>query len=147
MMDYIKKLSVSGWLLAVGACLAVLGLIVALISCSGEGFGMAEMPLIALLSIASVALFVGIVFVSASKGDGVITSVMVMAMVLALTFCVYFMIIGKSDVFGTVLFSDLEKGYAPAESAAWLGVVSIVMYIVATLAAAVGAFGSISKNR
>lgn len=147
MLENIKKLSVPGYFLFAGAALSLVALIVAIISCTGEGFGMEELPIVALLTVAALALCAGVTFVAGSKGDNVLVSVMVFAMVVALTFCVYFMIMGKSDVFGTVLFSDLEKGYAPAEQACWLGVVSIVMYMVASVATAVGAFFKLSKTK
>lgn len=42
--------------------------------------------------------------------------------------CVCAMVLGKTDVFGTVIFSALELGYAAAEQTGALGVVSLISY-------------------
>ena len=58
-----------------------------------------------------------------------------------------FMIMGKMDVMGTVMFSDLEKGYKPAEDACYIGLASSIIYIVASVVAAIGAFfGLVRKD-
>ena len=146
MAENTRKLTVPAWFVAAGAAIGVLALLVAVVSCTGEGFGMKELPMVALLTLAAVLLCAGILLIARSRGDNVFVTVMVFLMVIALAFCVYQMIMGKSDVFGTVLFSDLEKGYAPAERATWLGIVSIVMYMAATLVTAIGAFCTLSKK-
>lgn len=146
MMDIMKKLSAPAYLLCVSAVAALVGLIVAVVSCSGEGFGMSQMPMIVFLTIVAIFLAVGALYLAGKNGDGMVTSVIVLAMVVALSFCIFQLVLGKSDVFGTVIFSDLEKGYAPAERASYLGIVSIVIYIVAVLISSVSAFFRFSKN-
>ena len=46
MKNILKKLSLPAYLFPLSAVLALIGLIVAVVSCSGEGFGMKEMPLV-----------------------------------------------------------------------------------------------------
>lgn len=146
MMENMKNLTVTAYLLCVSAVAALVGLIVAVVSCSGEGFGMSQMPMIVVLTVVAIALAVGTLYLAGKNGDGIVPSIAVLAMVVALAFCIYQLVLGKSDVFGTVIFSDLEKGYAPAERASYLGVVSIVIYIAATLISALGAFFKFSKK-
>lgn len=146
MKEIRKNVSAPAYLICISAVVALVGLIVAVMSCSDEGFGMAQMPLIAGLTVLAIALAVGTLYFAGKDGDGIITSIAIFAMVIALTFCIYALVLGKSDVFGTVIFSDLEKGYAPAERASYLGIVSIVIYIAATLISAIGAFFKLSKK-
>jgi len=146
MLGFLKKLSIPAYLFPISAIIALAGMIVAIVSCTGEGFGMQQLPLVIGLTVAAVVLCAAILFVSAKKGDNVISSLCVYAMVVILGACVYAMVVGKSDVFGTVIFSDLEKGYAPAEFASNMGVVSIVLYLVSAVAAAVGAFFRLDKQ-
>lgn len=146
MMENRKNLTAPAYLLCISAIVALAGLIVAVVSCSGEGFGMSQMPMIVALTVLAVVLAVGTLCLAGKNGDGIVTSVAVLAMVIALAFCIFQLVLGKSDVFGTVIFSDLEKGYAPAERASYLGVVSIVIYIVATLITTVAAFFKLSKK-
>lgn len=45
------------------------------------------------------------------------------------------------------MFSDLEKGYKPAEDACYIGLASSIIYIVASVVAAIGAFfGLVRKD-
>lgn len=145
MFDFLKKVSPAAYVFAGGAVISLVAMIIAAVSCSGEGFGMKELPLVIVLSIAAVILGAAIVFVSGKFGDGILSTVLVVAMTLVTVFCVYAMIMGKSDVFGTVLFSDLEKGYAPAERACNLGIASIVVYLIAAVVTAAGGFFKLAK--
>ncbi|MBP5154624.1 MAG: hypothetical protein ILP12_06430 [Lachnospiraceae bacterium] len=146
MKDILNKISKPAWLIPAGAAISVLALIIALISTVDEGFGMAETPWIVLLTLAAVLLCGGILFLIAQKGEGFLPSLLVFLMVIALTFAVYLLVMGKSGVFGTVLFSDLEKGYAPAERACWLGVAAIVLEMIAALVTAAAAFFRLEKK-
>jgi len=145
MKNMLKKVSLPAWLFPLSAVLAIVALLVAIISCSGEGFGMKEMPLVITLTVIAALLAVGMVFAAGKKGDNVIVSAAAYVVVLLLAFCVCAMVMGKSDVFGTVIFSALERGYAPAEFASSMGIVSIVLYLVAAVAAMVGSFFRLDK--
>ena len=146
MKDILKKITTPAWLVPVGAAASVVALIIALISTIDEGFGMKETPWIVLLTLAAVALCAGALFFVAKNGDGFLPSLFVFLMVVALSFTVYLLVMGKSGVFGTVLFSDLEKGYAPAERACWLGVAAIVLEMIAALVTAAAAFFRLEKK-
>lgn len=135
-----QKVSIPAYSFILSAVISLVALIVAAVSSSGEGFGMTEFPLLVVLTIVNIILGVAIPVVSRRMGDNLIVTVMAVVMVVFTILCVCLMFLGKMQVFGTVLFSDLEKGYAPAEQACWLGVASIVIYLVATLVAAVGSF-------
>ncbi len=145
MFDFLKKVSPAAYVFAAGSVISLIAMIIAAVSCSGEGFGMKQLPLVIVLSVAAVILGVAIVFVSGKFGDGILSTVLVVAMTLVTVFCVYAMIMGKSDVFGTVLFSDLEKGYAPAERACNLGIASIIVYLIAAVVTAAGGFFKLAK--
>lgn len=147
MTNLTKKLSFPAVLTCTSAVLAIVALIVAVVSCSGEGFSMDQLPIVAAGTAAAALLCAGVLAISLKRGDGVVSSVLMAAMVLALGLCIYEMVMGKSDVFGTVIFSDLEKGYAPAEQASTLGLVSIVLYLVSAVVACVGSFGDFSVKR
>lgn len=146
MKNILKKLSLPAYLFPISALLALAGLIVAVISCSGEGFGMKEMPLVVILTVGVVLMAAGILWAVGKSGEHPVVSAAAFLMVLMLAGCVCAMVMGKSDVFGTVIFSALERGYAPAEQASALGVVSIVLYLAAAAAAAVGSFFRLDKK-
>lgn len=146
MKNILKKLSLPAYLFPISALLALVGLIVAVVSCSGEGFGMKEMPLLVILTIGVLLMAAGIIASVAKCGDHPVVSAAAFLMVLMLAGCVCAMVLGKSDVFGTVIFSALERGYAPAEQASALGVVSIVFYLVSAAAACAGSFFRLGKK-
>ena len=146
MKNILKKLSLPAYLFPLSAVLALIGLIVAVVSCSGEGFGMKEMPLVVILTIGVALMAAGIIAGVAKCGEHPVVSAVAFLMVLMLAGCVCAMVLGKSDVFGTVIFSALERGYAPAEQASALGVVSIVFYLVSAVAAGVGSFFRLDKK-
>lgn len=146
MFDFLKKVSPAAYLFAGSAVISLVAMIIAAVSCSSEGFGMKELPIVIVLSVAALICGAAIVFASGKFGDGIVSTVLVVAMTLATIFCVYAMITGKSDVFGTVLFSDLEKGYAPAERACNLGIASIVVYLIAAVLTAAGGFFKLAKT-
>ena len=102
MKKYLSRLSLPAYLIPLAAVLAVIGLIVAIVSCTGEGFGMASLPWVAVLTIAAVLLCGGILYFSATKGDRALPSLGLLLMVLAVSGCIYLMVYGKADVFGTV---------------------------------------------
>ena len=142
----LKKQSPALYLVFASAVLAVTALIVGIVSCTDEGFAMNETPIIVLLTVAAVILCAALTYTTGKKGDGLIPSVLLWLMVVALAVCVCEMVMGKSQVFGTVIFSDLEKGYAPAERASNLGLVSIVLYLFSSAIASVAAFFKLSKT-
>lgn len=145
-MDFLKKLSMGSYVLIGGVLLAVVALIIGGVSCAGEGFGMKEMPLIITLTIIAVIAAVGAVFLAAKFGDKPWVSVLIVVSVLLIGLSMYNMLMGKTDVMGTVIFSDLEKGYKPAEDACYIGLASIIIYIVSAFVAAISAFFSLVKK-
>ena len=145
-MKNLKNVSVPAYLFPIAAVASVIALIVAFVSCTGEGFGMASLPLVAALTMIAVLLGFGTVYFTARKGDKILSTACAFLMVVSLSFCVYLMIYGKADVFGTVLFSDLEKGYAPAERASNLGLASIVIYLISLLLIMVASFFRLNKK-
>jgi len=72
MLNILKKVSPASYLFAGGAVISLIAMIIAAVSCSGEGFGMKQLPLVIVLSIAAIVLGVAIVFVSGKFGDGVL---------------------------------------------------------------------------
>lgn len=58
-----------------------------------------------------------------------------------------YIVLWGMTVVGMVMFSDLEKGYKPAEDACYIGLASSIIYIVASVVAAIGAFfGLVRKD-
>lgn len=145
-MEFLKKFSIGSYVLVAAAVLGLVALIVGGVSCAGEGFGMDEMPAIVIFTIFAILLTAAAVVLSAKYGEKSWIAAMVFVVVLFLALGMYFMLMGKTDVMGTVMFSDLEKGYKPAEDACYIGLTSVVIYIVATLFAVVGAFFSLVKK-
>lgn len=146
MKNLLKKLTMPAYLYPLCALIALAALLVAVSSCADEGFGMAEMPVVISATVIVVVLAALLLVNIIKCGDGVITTVLAYLLVLALAVCVYAMVMGKSAVFGTVIFSALERGYEPAERASAMGVVSIVMYLVSAACAVVGAFFPLSRE-
>ncbi|HHW90126.1 MAG TPA: hypothetical protein GX745_04400 [Clostridiales bacterium] len=58
----------------------------------------------------------------------------------------WLMIMGKSDLMGTIWFSELERGYKPAEDALAIGVAGIIIYFISAIMASVSAFLKLSKS-
>lgn len=146
MKDFFKNTSIPAYVTAGSAILSLIAMIIAAVSCSAEGLGMAELPGVIVLSIVSLLLAAGIMYMSYKSSDNLIITLLVVAMVLVGMFCVYFMIFGKMQVFGTVIFSDLEKGYAPAEQACYLGMASIIIYLISTIVTAGCAFFPLARK-
>ena len=150
MKDLIKKISIGGYIAIAGGVLGLVAMIIALVSCSPEGFAIVQIPMIIIFSLLALILLVGAVVLSAWKGDGLLwnglTTVMVLGAVVLLTFTLFNMIDGKQDVLGTVMFSDLEKGFAPAEFACYVGFASMIVYLVSIVVTLVGSFLRLAKK-
>lgn len=146
MANIIKKVSIGGYIALVAAIIAIAGLITALVSCSPSGFMIVQMPLIVWFTIFTIILIVGSIVYSALRKEDIISSIALIGAGLLLMFILFNLIDGKNDVLGTVLFSDLEKGFAPAETACYVGVASMVIYIVSILTLIIGSFFRITKK-
>lgn len=146
MANFIKKISVGGFISLAAAVIAIAGLITALISCSPSGFMIVQMPLIVWFTILSVLLIVGAIVYSVLRKDDIVSSIALIGATLLLMFILFNLIDGKNDVLGTVLFSDLEKGFAPAETACYVGVASMAIYIVSIVTLIVGSFLKVTKK-
>ena len=139
------KLTAGVGLVGIGAASAVVAFVIALLSCTE--IPMNQMTSVGLLTVAGVILALGALYVAHTKGDGLVSTLMIVLSVAAFSFAIYQMVMGKSDVFGVVIFSDLEKGYAPAERATWMGVASIVTYLVSTLITVCGSFFALDTKK
>lgn len=146
-MTFLKKLSIASYLLIGAAVLSIVGLIVSMISCAGQGFSISQMPMIIMFTILSVLLIGATIYVIGAHGEKTWVSLLILATVLLLTLCFYLMVEGKSDVMGTIWFSDLEKGYKPAEDALSIGVVGMVFYLVSAIVASISAFFKLSRTK
>lgn len=144
-MNFIKKMTFSTYLLIASGLLALVALIVGAVSCAGEGFGMDEMPAVITFTIFALALTAATVFIAVRYGESPWVTALVIAVVLFVSLSMYFMLVGKTDVMGTVMFSDLEKGYKPAEDACYIGLASIIIYIISAFAGAVSTFFRLAK--
>ena len=140
-----KKASAGMFLFGFSILAAVVSFIIAVISC--VDISMSQLTSVGVLTAVGIACSLAAMYVSSVKGDGLISTVLILLTVAALSLTVYQMVMGKSDVFGVVIFSDLEKGYAPSENAAWRGVAAIIGYLVSALAAAVGSFTDLSAGK
>ena len=142
----LKKLSFGGYLLAIATVMTLASFIVAIVSNGFSGYDMGNFGTTVLLSLVAIALGVASIALPLFLGDKKIFSVLQVLMIIVLSFLVWSMIYGKMDVFGTVLFSDLEKGYPPAEAANLTGIIAIVMYLVSSLLTIVANFFSVMKK-
>ena len=148
MLNLLKKVTIGGYILVAGALLAIVALIVVIVSNSPNNFDFwfVQTPWVILLILAAVACIGGALFLSIKMGDGILPTLLVLAAVMALVFALIQTIEGKQDVLGTVMFSDLEKGYAPAETACYVGLTGMIMEIVAAVLVFVSLFFSYSKK-
>lgn len=146
MKDLLKKVSIGGYITVAAAFLAIVGAIVALVSCSPAGFMIVQMPWIVILTLLAVVGIVFAIYFAAKKGENIISTIVIIAVTIALTLTLFLLIGGKEDVLGTVLFSELERGFAPAEHACYVGVAAMVIYIVSIVALIVGSFFSLVKK-
>ena len=88
MKDLLKKVSIGGYITVAAAFLAIVGAIVALVSCSPAGFMIVQMPWIVILTLLAV---VGIVlqFIVAKKGENIISTIVIIAVTIALTLTLF----------------------------------------------------------
>ncbi|MBO4990157.1 MAG: hypothetical protein J6D37_07485 [Clostridia bacterium] len=142
----LKKLSIGGYVLAFATIMTLASFIVAIISNGYSGYDMGNFSTTVLLSIAAIILGVASIGLPLVLGDKKIYSVLQVLMIIVLSFLIWSMVYGKMDVFGTVLFSDLEKGYPPAEAANLTGIIAIVMYLVSALLTMVANFFPVLKK-
>ena len=140
------KLSVPAYLLPIAAVAAIAALIVAFVSCTGEGLGMDNMTTIILLTVGVVLLLCGATLIVAKKGDKLLSTILIVLGVAALSFTIYQMIYGKAVVFGSVIFSELERGDPAVVRASTLGLVSIGLYLFSTLLTIVSSFCRLDKK-
>lgn len=147
MKNLLKKMTIGGYMLLAGAVIALVALIVIIISNSPNSFDFwfVQTPWVILLILAAVACIGGALFFALKKGDGIIPTVLVIAAVMALVFALIQTIEGKQDVLGTVMFSDLEKGYGPAEAACYGGFTGMIIEIVSAVVVMVSLFFGYSK--
>ena len=145
-MGFLKKLSVASYVLAASAVIALVALIVGVVSSSGEGFWTDEMGGVIAFTILAIVCAAAAILLSVKFGDNPLVSLVVLLVVLFLALSTCFMIMGKMDVMGTVMFSDLEKGFKPAEDACYIGLASSIIYIVASVVAAGGAFFKLARR-
>lgn len=146
MKNIVKKISVGGWIVCLGAVLGLVAMIIALVSCSNEGFFIAQLPLIIVFTVLACLLLLGSLAFAGLRGDNWISSIGVVGGAVLLMLALFDLVAGKEDVLGTVLFSDLEKGFAPAEFACYVGVVAMAFYAVSILVIAIGSFLRLSRK-
>lgn len=147
MLNLLKKLSIGSYLLLAGALAAVVALIVIIVSCSPNAFDFwfVQMPWVIVLILVALVAIAGVIFFAIKKGDGIIPTVLALVAVMALVFALIQTIEGKQDVLGTVMFSDLEKGYAPAETACYGGFTGMIIEIVSAVVVMASLFFGYSK--
>ena len=146
MKDFFKKISIGGYIAAAGAVIALAALIVGLVSCSPSGFFASQMVLVILFTVLGIVAVCAAIFLAAKLGDNFITTVLLVGAVVLLMFALFRMVDAKEDVLGTVLFSDLEKGFAPAEFACYVGVASMVIFAVSIVTLILGNFFNMVKK-
>lgn len=145
-MEIFKKLSLASYILVFSALIALIAMIVGIVSCSGEGFWEDEMGAVIALTIIGIVLVAATIFFGIKFGNKVWLSLIMLLIVLFFALATCNMIIGKMDVMGTVVFSDLEKGFKPAEDACYIGLASSIIYIVASLIAVIGTFFNVVRK-
>lgn len=145
-MGIFKKLSVASYVLTISALIAFIAMIIGIVSCSGEGFWEDEMGAVITLTVFGIVFIAASIFLGVKFGDKFWLGALMFLIVLFFALATCYMIIGKMDVMGTVVFSDLEKGYKPAEDACYIGLASSIIYIIASVFAAVGAFFNVVRN-
>lgn len=145
MKNLTSKLSVGSYLIAAATVLTLVSLIVAIISNGFTGYDMHNFSSTVLISIGALLLGVASIMLPLLLGDSKLLTVLPSLMVIVLSFAIWTMVYGKMDVFGTVLFSDLEKGFPPAEAACSTGIAAIALYLLTSLVTIVGCFFRILK--
>ena len=145
-MEIFKKLSMASYILVFSALIALIAMVVGIVSCSGEGFWEDEMGAVIALTIIGIVLVAATIFCGIKFGNKVWLSLIMLLIVLFFALATCNMIIGKMDVMGTVVFSDLEKGFKPAEDACYIGLASSIIYIVASLIAVIGTFFNVVRK-
>ncbi len=145
-MNIFKKLSLASYILIFSAVIALIAMIIGIVSCSGEGFWEDEMGSVIAFTIIGLLLVAATVFCGVKFGDKYWLSVIMLLTVLFFALATCNMVIGKMDVMGTVVFSDLEKGFKPAEDACYIGLASSIVYIIASLIASIGTFFNVVRK-
>lgn len=140
-MGIFKKLSIGSYVLALGVVLALIAMIIGITSSAKyEGFWEPTMGGVIAFTIFGIVFAAAAIALGVKFGDTFWTSAVLVIAVLFFALATCYMVMSIMDVMGTVVFSDLEKGFAPAEYACYVGLASSVIYIIATLVAVVGTF-------
>lgn len=142
-----KKLSFGGKMTVLATLLTIVAFVVAIISNSFPGYDMHNMNMTAILSVVAIVLGVATIVLSKMLGNKKAIAFLQIAMVVALSFLLWTMVEGKTDVWGTVIFSDLERGFPPADNSAYTGVVAVALYLVAGLVSVVANFSDVIKKK
>lgn len=140
-MGIFKKLSIGSYVLVLGALLALIAMIIGIASGARyEGFWEPTMGGVIAFTILGLVFTAGAIVLGVKFGERYWISAIELIAVLFFALATCYMVMSIMDVMGTVVFSDLEKGFAPAEYACYVGLASSVIYIIATLVAVVGTF-------
>lgn len=148
-LTFIKTRTVAFWLLSVSFVLTLVGLIVAIVSCSAPNgaYVIADQGTMIALSIIALVVIVGTLVVSAWRGDRVWVGILPLVAVILIGFSIFILFVGKIDLMGTIWFSELDQGNKVAESALNVGVVGIIMYLLAGISLGVGCCFKLSKKK
>ena len=140
-MGIFKKLSIGSYVLALGVVLALIAMIIGIASSTKyEGFWEPTMGGVIAFTILGIVFAAASIVLGVKFGEKFWTSALLVVTVLFFALAMCYMVMSIMDVMGTVVFSDLEKGFEPAEYACYVGLASSVIYIIATLVTAVGTF-------
>ena len=140
-MGIFKKLSIGSYVLALSVVLALIAMIVGIASSAKyEGFWEPTMGGVIAFTVIGIVFAAASIVLGVKFGEKFRTSALLVVTVLFFALAMCYMVMSIMDVMGTVVFSDLEKGFAPAEYACYVGLASSVIYIIATVFAAAGTF-------
>ena len=146
--DFIKTRTPAFWLLCLSAVFVLIGLILALVSCSAPNgaYRMLNQGVFIALSIIAIVVIAGILVAGAFLEEKLWMSILPVVVIVLLGFSIYILFMGKMDLMGTIWFSELDRGNAVAESALNNGVVGLVFYVLAALALGIGCCFRFSKD-
>lgn len=144
---FLKEQRPAFYILCGAALLTIVALVFGAVSCSAPGYYFDEFNMVIFLSLVVVVITAAAVcipiFFKEKKGYNwmmILQTILFIGSIALSIYCIMIMFHGKLQLMGNLWFSELERGKAIPEFALNMGVVSMIFFLLASVALAVGSF-------
>lgn len=143
-LDFLKKRSISTYIIALSAILSIIGFILFLVSNATPGYAMINSVMFIVFGVIAFVALGAAVYVSDRFGAKPwVIAIMLLALVL-MCVCFGFILLNRVEVVASL--SSFDKGNMIAASALNTAIASIVLYLISVIAVTVSSFMKMGKK-